>query len=87
MSNAPPQAHPNWMLTATPKGWHYNPHPIWMRLSSVSSLLTQSGFLCWVFLTALTPFGRRGGSRFRSGQGQPMNQAEGSCPKRLGWFG
>ncbi|MEQ3746351.1 MAG: hypothetical protein ABNH53_08995 [Henriciella sp.] len=23
MSNAPPQAHPNRMLTATPKGWHY----------------------------------------------------------------
>ncbi|MDG1824984.1 MAG: hypothetical protein P8H62_01840 [Henriciella sp.] len=32
MSNAPPQAHPNWMLTATPKGWHYTSHPIWMRL-------------------------------------------------------
>ncbi|MDG1825433.1 MAG: hypothetical protein P8H62_04105, partial [Henriciella sp.] len=39
MSNAPPQAHPNWMLTATPKGWHYNPHPIWMRLSLVKGVL------------------------------------------------
>ncbi|MEQ3746638.1 MAG: hypothetical protein ABNH53_10470 [Henriciella sp.] len=37
MSNAPPQAHPNWMLTATPKGWHYTSHPIWMRLGSVPS--------------------------------------------------
>ncbi|MDG1825443.1 MAG: hypothetical protein P8H62_04155 [Henriciella sp.] len=36
MSNAPPQAHPNWMLTATPKGWHYKSHPIWMRLSLVN---------------------------------------------------
>ncbi|MEQ3745381.1 MAG: hypothetical protein ABNH53_04000 [Henriciella sp.] len=46
MSNAPPQAHPNWMLKATPKGWHYTSHPIWMRLSSVSSLLKQSGSWC-----------------------------------------
>ncbi|MDG1826964.1 MAG: hypothetical protein P8H62_11935, partial [Henriciella sp.] len=41
MSNAPPQAHPNWMLTATPKGWHYNSHPIWMRLSSVRGSLCR----------------------------------------------
>ncbi|MDG1826470.1 MAG: hypothetical protein P8H62_09410 [Henriciella sp.] len=48
MSNAPPQAHPNWMLTATPKGWHYNPHPIWMRLSSVSPARDAVWFWCWV---------------------------------------
>jgi hypothetical protein len=49
------KAHPNWMLTATPKGWHYNPHPIWMRLAL---LYVRGGtlrrFLCWVFLTART---------------------------------
>ncbi|MEQ3745815.1 MAG: hypothetical protein ABNH53_06205, partial [Henriciella sp.] len=80
-SNAPPQAHPDWMLTATPKGWHYNRTQSGCALSSVyvrGETLRQ--VLCWVFFTALTLFGRRGGSGFRSGQGQPMNQAEGSYP-------
>ncbi|MEQ3745824.1 MAG: hypothetical protein ABNH53_06250 [Henriciella sp.] len=35
MSNAPPQAHPDWMLTATPKGWHYNRTQSGCALSSV----------------------------------------------------
>ncbi|MDG1826264.1 MAG: hypothetical protein P8H62_08350 [Henriciella sp.] len=50
MSNAPPQAHPNWMPTATPKGWHYTSHPIWMRLSSVTS--PRSGLVLGAALSA-----------------------------------
>ncbi|MEQ3747384.1 MAG: hypothetical protein ABNH53_14255 [Henriciella sp.] len=51
MSNAPPQAHPDWMLTATPKGWHYNRTQSGCALALNWALYMFEGKLCGGFCT------------------------------------